>query len=206
MISKPNPDWEKKDVVIKNDRLLIDGYQVMMRWETPYMHKMAEMLHAHSNNNILEVGFGMGISATKLQHLGLKTHTIIEPHPKIYNLALKWKRHYPKSNIMLINDYWQNIRDLLPKYDGIFFDTFSATTEEADLKRFDFFKTASEKLLKSNGALTFYYMKKNLELNYQDELLKSFSKIIIEPQELKSSPDCVYASVDKYVISILAIK
>ena len=52
--------------------------QVMQSWETPYMHALAEALVKHVSTNkvalmahgkisVLEIGFGLGLSATRLQ-------------------------------------------------------------------------------------------------------------------------------------------
>ena len=206
MKSKPIPNWDKKTALYKEDRLLIDGHQVMMTWETPFMHKLAALLHSHTSGDILEIGFGMAISATEIQRLGVKSHTIIEPHPEVYERSLAWKKERPEANIAIINDYWQNIRDTLPRYDGIFFDTFSVTDEETDIKRFDFFKAASENLLKPNGVLTFYYMNSRLELSYQDQLFRYFSRVILERFDISPPPDCEYARIKNYTLCVLAIK
>ena len=206
MESKPIENWEQKTAMFMKDRLIIDGHQVMMSWETPYMYKMVEMLHSHTSGDILEFGFGMGISASEIQRKGVKSHTIVEPHAEVYQKALEWKKHHPHSDIKLIHGFWQDIVEQLPQFDGIFFDTFSISNEDTDKKRFHFFKVASEKLLKADGALTFYYMNQRLELPYQDRLFNYFSKLKIERVDICPPPDCEYAEIENYTLSILAIK
>ncbi|MBN1579004.1 MAG: class I SAM-dependent methyltransferase [Chitinispirillaceae bacterium] len=205
MQSNPNSDWDRKKVEYRADRLLIDGHQVMMDWETPYMNKMAEMLHEHAKGNILEVGFGMGISASRLQELGVESHTILEPHPEVFNYAQNWKKRYPDSKITLLPVYWQTVRSSLGQFDGIFFDTYSPTVEEANRKRFDFFATASMNLLKPGGALTFYYMKSHLEELYQDNLMRYFKRIYLESVPLRTPDDCEYAYIRDYALCVCAI-
>ncbi len=209
MKSKPILNWEREPVEFTKDKLLIGGQQVMMSWETPIMHKMAEILISHtSGGDILEVGFGMGISATEIQRLGVRSHTILEPHPQIYEQALIWKDKQPHADITIIKDYWQNMEDKLPQYDGIFFDTFSLTFEETDRKRFHFLQVASEKLLKPDGALTFFYLRPQLALPYQDQLFAYFQKILIERLHIASPSDCEYDRYSDdydYTLCVLAV-
>ncbi len=108
MESKPVVEWEMKPAVFLGDRLIIGGHQVMMSWEAPYMQKMVDILLGHTRGRILEVGFGMGISASRIQAMGVESHTIIEPHPEVFEKAIAWKGD--RSNIELLAD-----RDLLQK-------------------------------------------------------------------------------------------
>jgi len=209
MNSKPFENWDKKKAIFEKDRLIIDGHQVMMDWETPYMHKMVKMLHEYSSGgDILEVGFGMGISATEIQRLGVKSHTIIEPHPDVYEKALQWKKSQNNTNIKIIKGFWQNVVNDLPLFDGIFFDTYSITEEESKVKRFHILEIASEKLLKKDGCITFYYLRSHLTKSYQYQIFNYYSKVILDKLEVCPPDDCEYAELDgkNYTPCILAIK
>jgi guanidinoacetate N-methyltransferase len=209
MQSQPYENWDKKHAIFEKDRLIIDGHQVMMDWETPYMHKMAKMLHEYScGGDILEIGFGMGISATEIQRLGVKSHTIIEPHPEVYEKAMQWKASQKNSQINIINGFWQNVVDDLPPFDGIFFDTYSVTEEESQVKRFHMLKVASEKLLKEGGCITLYYLRSYLTQAYQDQIFHYYSKVILEKLYVCPPDDCEYVELDgkNYTPCILAIK
>ena len=60
--------------------LLQDGkHQVMMEWEKPYMEACIDKLQP--KGDVLEIGFGMGYSATAIQKNKPKSHTIIEMDP-----------------------------------------------------------------------------------------------------------------------------
>ncbi len=75
---------------IYNDKIITaSGDEVMMDWETPIMISMAEEV-CRFGGDILEVGFGMGISANEIQKNKIKSHTIIEINSGIYNIAKEW--------------------------------------------------------------------------------------------------------------------
>jgi guanidinoacetate N-methyltransferase len=81
-----------REVVINSDNIYIAGEpdkSVMMEWETPLMKKHAEVV-TKNGGDILEIGFGMGISSNFIHQSGVKSHTIIELKKDIYQKALEW--------------------------------------------------------------------------------------------------------------------
>ena len=63
--------------------------QVMMGWETPIMSASAAYV-CQNGGDILEIGFGMGISAGYIQSHSITSHTIVENHPDIIPRAQAW--------------------------------------------------------------------------------------------------------------------
>ena len=73
--------------------------QVMMDWEAPIMSASAAYI-CQNGGDILEIGFGMGISAGYIQSHNINSHTIIENHPQIIPLAKAWAQDKPNVNII----------------------------------------------------------------------------------------------------------
>jgi spermidine synthase len=105
----------------------------MMRWEDPLMEEHANHLNrsANSSRHILEIGYGLGISAQYIYDLFKDnpnySHTIYEIHPDIANLARAWAADKP--NVTIIESDWADDLDniALKTYDGIFHDTYADT-------------------------------------------------------------------------------
>jgi protein arginine N-methyltransferase 2 len=97
---------------------------VMMDWEDPIMYASAQYV-AENGGNILEIGFGLGISANHIQSYSPTSHTIIEIHPDIATIAKSWAEG--KSGVHILEGDWYNIREQIQAnapYDGIFYDAY----------------------------------------------------------------------------------
>ena len=93
---------------------------IMMDWEHPTMSASAAYI-TENGGDILEIGFGMGISANYIQSHSISSHTIIEPHPQMVEKAVEWSSG--KSNVTIISQSWADVTGSLGTYDGIFYDT-----------------------------------------------------------------------------------
>tara|TARA_R110002167_G_scaffold147175_1_gene339181 strand:- start:179 stop:676 length:498 start_codon:yes stop_codon:yes gene_type:complete len=83
----------------------------------------AAKLICRDGGRILNVGFGLGIIDRYIQSHNPQEHWIIEAHPQVIEKMKKdgWDK---KPNIICIFDKWQNVLETLPKFDGIYFDTW----------------------------------------------------------------------------------
>lgn len=59
-------DGKKENIFIDDFKLEIAGHPVRQKWEEPYMKRLAEIA-TMNGGRVLEVGFGMGISASYIQ-------------------------------------------------------------------------------------------------------------------------------------------
>ena len=77
--------------------------EVMMEWEHTIMSASAAYV-TQNGGDILEIGFGMGISAGYIHSHSIDSHTIYENHPDIIPKALSWAEN--KSNVNIITGSW----------------------------------------------------------------------------------------------------
>lgn len=147
---------------LDDTELVIAQQEVMQSWETPLMHKMASKI-ATPGANILEIGFGMGISATEMLRLGATSYTVIEANPEVAERARTWAANYPNLRVTVMEGRWQDQCALLTgSYDGIFFDTYPESEKDwydnalrKSCYAENFFDTA-RRLLKPEGTFTYY--------------------------------------------------
>ena len=120
--------------------------EVMMDWEDSLMKKHADYV-CINGGDILEIGFGMGISANYIQQNNPASHTIIENHPQIIKKAKEWASDKP--NVTIIEGDWYEVKDSLSTYDGIFYDTFND-------QNMDKFKDSLNTLTKLGSKVTWW--------------------------------------------------
>jgi hypothetical protein len=115
-----------KEILLQDDE-----HQVMMEWEKPYMEACIDKLQP--KGDVLEIGFGMGYSATQIQKYKPKSHTIIEMDPMVIKRAKIWAHDY--DNITIVQGTWQEKIHNLGTFDEIFFDDFPLKVPENDLEK-----------------------------------------------------------------------
>ena len=123
-----------------------EGRGVMMDWEDSFMKEGAKTI-CHNQGDVLNIGFGMGIIDSYIQLYNPRTHWIIEAHPQIQEKMCKegWLK---KPHVRCIFTKWQNVLQYLPKFDGIYIDTY-------DENVLPFFEQV-HKILKPNGVLSWF--------------------------------------------------
>ena len=120
--------------------------EVMGSWEDSLMKRHAEVV-CENGGDILEIGFGMGISANYIQQQNPDSHTIIESHPQVIEKLKVWAEDKP--NVIVVEGHWHDVTGSLGIYDGIFYDTFGD-------KKLAEFKDACNQLTKSGSIITFW--------------------------------------------------
>ena len=115
--------YTSSTLIFSDDKITISGsnIDVMMDWEAPIMSASAAYV-TQGGGDILEVGFGMGISANYIQSHSISSHTIIENHPQVISKSREWASG--KSNVTIVSQSWQEVTQSLGTFDGIFFDDF----------------------------------------------------------------------------------
>jgi guanidinoacetate N-methyltransferase len=185
------------DIGIDSDRS--EGHltdeQIMEDWQLPIMQAMSEIV-ADSHGDVLEVGFGRGISSGMIQQQGVQSHTIIECNTSIIERFQHWKSDQANQNIIMVEGMWQDTIDNLPQYDGIFFHTYPLNEEEY-MKYVHgkvtfaehFFPVAAEHL-KPGGVFTYFSNEiDSLSRAHQRSLFQYFKELSIKRVSLDMPPD-----------------
>src|SRR3990167_2314191 len=154
----------------------------MMEWEKPYMEACIDALRPFGD--VLEIGFGCGYSATRIQMYQPKSHIIIECDAVVAELASQFAQKYP--SVTIIENTWQNALDSLGIFDSIFFDDYPLETE-AEMQKMQEKVVISNSVLE-NGKQTLEELKTtinpHLPKNYLDEDLLEFLQLITSNSDM----------------------
>jgi guanidinoacetate N-methyltransferase len=147
--------WKTADANFSPDALTICGHPVMESWEDNYMKELAQIASSRGGK-VLEVGFGLGISASYLQKQNISQHFIIEANEEVIAKAEQFARA-ARVPVKLLPGFWEDITPDLPTagFSGILFDTYPLNPDEVHQNHFSFFEEA-HRLLRPGGVLTYY--------------------------------------------------
>jgi len=114
-----------------NDAVLLlsrNGGQIMMEWEKPYMEASIDLLGP--KGHVLEVGFGLGYSATQILKHCPTSYTVIECDPHVLEKAQQWADQHPAIPITIVEGRWQEKLPALGVFDEIYFDDYPNDLDE----------------------------------------------------------------------------
>ncbi len=119
------------DSVPDGDRTQSDlsDEQIMEDWQLPMMQAMADIA-TEGHGDVLEIGFGRGVSSSMIQERGVRSHTIVECNDAIVRRFEDWKKTFPENDIRLVHGLWQDTLPQLGEFDSIFFHTYPLNEEE----------------------------------------------------------------------------
>jgi len=207
----------KKDKLGQDILLDSNNEQVMMEWEKPYMEACIDFLQP--KGDVLEIGFGMGYSATQIQKHNPRSYTIIECDPIVIEKCKEWAKQY--NNVNIIEAKWQEVitTNRLDKYDEVFFDEFPndiehTTTEElynTNNRFFLFMQFMQMYHLKSNSKVSGYLCKGESMFNnpywkhkFIDNPIWDYKEKIMEVEV--SEIQRYHKSQNKAIIPLLILK
>lgn len=153
--SENKGDWRNAQATFTDKTLEICGHPVMEDWETDYMKTLANIA-CMNGGRVLEVGFGLGISARFIQNNKIAEHLIIEANQDVLKRASQFADD-AMSPVRLLAGFWEDVIDQIPdaSISGILFDTYPLTEEEIHCNHFNFF-THAQRILIKGGILTYY--------------------------------------------------
>ena len=200
-------EWSGSQAQYDDSQLIIEDQQVMQDWEHPYMKAMAEAV-TRNRGDVLEIGFGMGISASYIQEFGVDSYTVIECNEGVRERFAEWQTRYPDRRTRLVFGPWQDRIGDLGEFDGIFFDTYASSEEEyneyvlQDVTYAAHFFEAAAAHLRPGGIFTYYSNEiDSVSRRTQRRLFDHFGKVSFSVvRGLKPPEDCNYWWADSMVV------
>lgn len=169
--------------------------EIMEDWQIPIMRAMAG-LATESHGDVLEVGFGRGVSSAMIQERGVRSHTIIECNDTVVERFHRWREGYPEQDIRLVHDLWQDTIDGLGRFDGIFFHTYPLNEEEymryvnGSVTFAEHFFPAAAAHLRAGGVFTYLTNEiDSLSRAHQRLIFQYFSSFSLQIVPLNMPPD-----------------
>ena len=198
-----------------NDRThtKLSDQEIMEDWQIPLMQGMADVI-CETQGDILEIGFGRGISSDMIQAHQVKSHTIIECNEEVINdYFQEWKEKYQENDIKMIQGLWQDTIDDLGLFDGIFFHTYPLNEEEymkyvqESITFAEHFFPYASSHLNSGGSFTYFSNEiDSLSREHQRLLLKHFSSFSIHTVALNMPEDVKDIWWANSIVVVKAIK
>ncbi|WP_298500471.1 class I SAM-dependent methyltransferase [uncultured Algibacter sp.] len=168
---------------LKDDReqKIMEAQEIMEDWQIPLMQEMAKVI-AEDGGDILEIGFGRGISAEMILKFPIETYTTIECNNDVINTYFKdFKEKHHTKRIKLVPGLWQDTIDGLDVFDGILFHTYPLNDDEyiqyvnGSVTFAEHFFLHAAKHLKPGGLFTYFSNEiDSLSREHQKLLLKTF--------------------------------
>lgn len=194
MILNYSKDENNQDILSSED----GQHQVMMEWEKPYMEKCIDVLKPHGC--VLEIGFGFGYSASQIcNNINVKSYTVIECCPVVWERFEEWKKQYPNIDINLIKGRWEDVMCTLDVFDSIFFDDYTYST--TDHNRFEkFFKQILCRHCKVGTKISCY---STVPSSVSETPFVDFK---CEIMEIQKPAICKYTRGNKMYIPLITVK
>ena len=200
-------DWKEQPAIFSEGKLSIAGHPVMQDWEQPYMQELAQI--ASSNGGvILELGFGLGLSATCIQEQSIEQHIIIEANKDVFTKLEKFAAKAQHQVVPLFG-LWEEVISSIEdeSIDGILFDTYITCFENADqftYEYFPFFEHAY-RVLRKGGVFTYYSSEVADFSPDHYQFLKKTGFTSIEKRVFPMNPpaDCLYWKNDTMIAPVI---
>ena len=149
-------EWVGIKAEATEERLDIDGHPVMQSWEEPYMGSLAAIA-TRNGGRVLEVGFGMALSATAIQsYESVTEHCIMEANADVFEKLQKFAETAPRPVKPIGPGLWQDTLADVPdgSLDGVLYDTYPLNKEEQHTHQFEFVGRIRDKL-RVGGIMTY---------------------------------------------------
>lgn len=150
----------RRDYMLRNstqhddDMLVMFDEIVMAKDEESGIREYVDMLAPRPGFDVLEVGFGMGLSAGLIQDAGCSSHTILEANVNVMRSLVEWKAGSPQSANCIVTPvfgFWEDtmrgLRD--DSVDAIMYDPHPSLATVGFLRE-------ARRLLRVGGKVVFF--------------------------------------------------
>jgi len=199
----------------KDDReqKVLEAQEIMEDWQIPLMKAMAKTI-SEGGGDILEIGFGRGISAEMIMKYPINSYTTIECNDDVIKTYYeKFKNKYSDKNLKLIHGLWQDNIESVNLFDGILFHTYPLNDDEymqyvnGSITFAEHFFKHATKHLKPGGSFTYFSNEiDSLSREHQQLILKYFSSFNIKVIDLEIPEDVMDTWWANSIVVIKAIK
>jgi guanidinoacetate N-methyltransferase len=209
------PDkWKFAPATVDDHSLKILGHPVMEDWERPYMQELARIATLNGGR-VLEIGFGMGISAgfiSEFYDRGVTEHVIVEANHDVAVLARAFRDAHRPGLVRIVEGVsYDVIKESVDgvfdegTFDGILHDAYPL--EESQVQNQAHFADTAYRLLRPGGVFTYF---SDEPTGYRPEHLQmlldaGFAREDIDHRIIPVTPpeDCLYWKKDTILAPIV---
>lgn len=207
------PGATVNSVATDRQQKIMGDQEIMEDWQIPLMEGMAKAI-AGKGGDILEIGFGRGISAEMIVGHPIDSYTVIECNDAVIDTYYKdFQKKHSTIDTTLVHGLWQDTIDDLGRYDGIFFHTYPLNEDEymeyvnGSITFAEHFFSYASAHLKPGGTFTYFSNEiDSLSREHQQLLLRHFSSFAVEVLPLDMPDDVIDTWWADSIVIIKAIK
>ena len=196
-------EWRDLPASFEEHKLIINGHSVVEDWKQGYMLRLAEVAGSKAEK-VLEVGFGMGISAGYFQRFEIEEHIIVEANRSVYERLVAFARSAPRRVVPILG-FWEDVTGNIPdgSVSSILFD--ACLLRESALRQSRAFFREAYRLLKKGGILTYYSGEAEDFSPQHEEALREagFRDIQKEVCEVNPPEGCLYWQEKTLMVPII---
>ena len=198
---------------IDREQKIMGDQEIMEDWQIPLMQEMANTI-TENGGDILEIGFGRGISANMIMENDIASYTAMECNDDVINKYFKkFAELHKEKDIKLIHGLWQDHINEVGLFDGILFHTYPLNDDEymqyvnGSITFAEHFFEHASNHLKPGGSFTYFSNEiDSLSREHQQLILKHFSSFHVKVISLNMPDDVIDTWWADSIVVIKAIK
>jgi hypothetical protein len=172
------------------------------------MHALVDALRVDASCSVLEIGFGLGMSADRIQSYGPASHTIVECSDEVLVRARLWAEGKP--GVRIVAGTWQATLPQLGAFDRVFFDDYpldevpservSAAPLPSPWSRWHAFLDEAVYHMEVGGVATGYLARSDVPLERGD------CTVTVTSFAVCAAPHCTYFTAPVAFIPLITLR